>query len=72
MRQATARSPQWCFVKPLKQLLDGYRYYQKLIAGLDREIMRLMQTLPSAVETRQEIPRRTKHSAFQRQGDEQR
>jgi len=48
----------------LKQSLDGYRYYQRLIAELDREIQRLMQTLPSAVETEQEIPQRTKHSAF--------
>jgi len=31
----------------LKQSLDGYRYYQKLIAELDREIQRLMQTLPA-------------------------
>jgi len=54
----------------LKQSLDGYRYYQKLIAELDREIQRLMQTLPSAVETEQEIPQRTKHSAFQRQGND--
>src|SRR3984957_12212658 len=54
----------------LKQSLDGYRYYQKLIAELDREIQRLMQTLPSAVETGQEIPQRTKHSAFQRQGND--
>jgi transposase len=54
----------------LKQSLDGYLYYQKLIAELDREIQRLMQTLPSAVETGQEIPRRTKHSAFQRQGND--
>jgi hypothetical protein len=54
----------------LKQSLDGYRYYQKLIAELDREIQRLMQTLPSVVETGQEIPQRTKHSAFQRQGND--
>jgi transposase len=54
----------------LKQSLDGYRYYQKMIAELDREIQRLMQTLPSAVENGQEIPRRTKHSAFQRQGND--
>jgi transposase len=54
----------------LKQSLDGYRYYQRLIAELDREIQRLMQTLPSALETGQEIPRRTKHSAFQRQGND--
>jgi transposase len=54
----------------LKQSLDGYRYYQKLIAELDREIQRLMQTLPSAVETGQEIPRRTKQSVLQRQGND--
>src|SRR6202162_547049 len=54
----------------LKQSLDGYRYYQKLIAELDREIQRLMHTLSSAVETEQEIPQRTKHSAFQRQGND--
>jgi transposase len=54
----------------LRQSLDGYRYYQKLIAELDREIQRLMQTLPSAVESGQEIPRRTKHSPFQRQGND--
>ncbi len=28
----------------LKQSLDGYRYYQKLIAELDDEIARLMHT----------------------------
>jgi transposase len=33
----------------LKQSLDGYRYYQKLIAELDREIERLMQLLPRSV-----------------------
>jgi hypothetical protein len=54
----------------LKQSLDGYRYYQKLIDELDREIQRLMHTLPSAVENGQEIPQRTKHSACQRQGGE--
>lgn len=54
----------------LKQSLDGYRYYQKLIAELDREIERLMQTLPGAVEAGQQIPPRTKHSAFQRQGND--
>jgi transposase len=54
----------------LRQSLDGYRYYRKLIAELDREIQRLMQTLPSAVETGKEMLRRTKHSAFQRQGND--
>lgn len=55
----------------LKQSLDGYRYYQKLIAELDREIERLMQLLPSATNgSSQPIPSRTKHSAFQRQGND--
>jgi transposase len=54
----------------LKQSLDGYRYYQKLIAELDREIERLMQLLPSGADSSQPIPSRTKHSAFQRQGND--
>jgi len=56
----------------LKQSLDGYRYYQKLIAELDREIARLMQILPSPRGGSQPIPSRTKHSAFQRQGNDPR
>lgn len=51
----------------LKQSLDGYRYYQKLIAELDREIERWMRVLPSATEGSQPIPNRTKPSAFHRQ-----
>src|SRR5260370_23345498 len=47
----------------LKQSLDGYRYYQKLIAELDREIQLLLQTHPTALEPAPEIPRRTTHSA---------
>ena len=34
----------------LKQSLQGYRYYQKLILELDQETARLMQALPSATE----------------------
>ena len=56
----------------LKQSLDGYRYYQKLIAELDGEIERLMQLLPSAPGGSQPLPSRTKHSAFQRQGNDPR
>lgn len=52
----------------LKQSLDGYRYYQKAIAELDREIARLMQALPSAIDHQLPIPGRTKHSAYHRQG----
>jgi transposase len=54
----------------LKQSLDGYRYYQKLIAELDGEIARLMKTLPSAAHHPAPIPARTKHSAYQRQGND--
>lgn len=54
----------------MKQSLDGYRYYQKLIAELDREIERLMRLLPSATNSSHPIPSRTKHSAFQRQGND--
>jgi hypothetical protein len=41
-----------------------------MIAQLDREIARLMQTLPSATDTPGSIPTRTKHSAYQRQGND--
>jgi hypothetical protein len=67
-REARDYRPEHVFT--LKQSLDGYRYYQKLIAELDREVPRLMHTLASALEAEQEIPQRTKHSAFQRQGND--
>jgi transposase len=49
----------------LKQSLDSYRYYKKLISELDREIVRLMRELPSAENT-PPIPARTKHTPYQR------
>ncbi len=52
----------------LKQSLDAYRYYKKLIAELDRETARLMQTLPSATD--HPVPARTKHTVYQRQGND--
>ena len=54
----------------LKQSLDGYRYYQKLIAELDDEIARLMHTLPNATEHPGPIPKRTKRTAYQRMGND--
>src|SRR5258705_9145309 len=54
----------------LKQSLDGYRYYQKLIAELDDEIARLMHTLPNATEHPAPIPKRTKRTAYQRMGND--
>jgi hypothetical protein len=52
----------------LKQSLEGYRYYQKLILELDQETARLMQALPSATED--PMPPRTKATAYQRQGND--
>jgi transposase len=54
----------------LKQSLEGYRYYQKLILELDQETARLMQALPSATE--HPMPPRTKATAYHRQGNDPR
>jgi transposase len=54
----------------LKQSLDGYRYYQKLIAELDEEIARFMHTLLNAVEHPSPMPKRTKRTAYQRMGND--
>ena len=44
----------------LGQSLEGYRYYQKLIADLNCEILRLMQALPGAAEHPAPMSKRTK------------
>jgi transposase len=54
----------------LKQSLEGYRYYQKLILELDQETARLMQALPSATE--HPMPPRTKATAYHRHGNDPR
>ena len=54
----------------LKQSLEGYRYYQKLILELDQETARLMEALPSATE--HPMPPRTKATAYHRQGNDPR
>ena len=54
----------------LKQSLEGYRFYQGLIAKLDLEIEKLMEDLPGACATETPLPPRTKHTAFQRQGND--
>jgi hypothetical protein len=54
----------------LKQSLDGYRYYQKLIAEQDEEIARFMHTLLNAVEHTSPMPKRTKRTAYQRMGND--
>jgi hypothetical protein len=56
----------------LKQSLDGYRFYKKLIAELEEETERLMQSLPSAGEQQLTVPPRTKHTVYQRNGNDPR
>jgi len=54
----------------LKQSLDGYRYYQKLIAELDQEIARHRQALPGCADIPAPLPPRTKPTAYQRYGND--
>src|SRR5271157_3348303 len=49
----------------LKQSLDGYRFYKKLITELDEENARLMQAVPSAGKQLAPMPARTKHTVYQ-------
>jgi transposase len=54
----------------LRQSLEGYRFHQKLIADLDCEIARLMQTLPSGTVNSASPETRTKRTAYRRQGND--
>jgi hypothetical protein len=54
----------------LRQSLEGYRFYQKLIANLDIEIHKLMEDLPGTMAAEVPVPPRTKHTPFQRQGND--
>jgi transposase len=56
----------------LKQSLDGYRFYKKLITELDEETARLMQAVPSAGKQLAPIPPRTKRTVYQRNGNDPR
>lgn len=56
----------------LKQSLEGYRFYKRLIADLDQEIARLMQSVPSANGHETKLPPRTKHGVYQRNGNDPR
>lgn len=56
----------------LKQSLDGYRFYKKLITELDEETARLMQAVPSAGKQFAAMPTRTKHTVYQRNGNDPR
>ena len=50
----------------LRQSLAGYRYYQGLIADVDKEIQRHLADLKTVADTDAEPPQRTKKAAYQR------
>jgi len=54
----------------LRQSLDGYRYYQKLISELDTELQRVLQDLPTAVNAQPVVPPQTKRRPPKRQKNE--
>jgi hypothetical protein len=50
----------------LRQSLEGYRFYQNLIADLDHEIETLMRALPTAREDSVSLPKQTKPTPYRR------
>jgi transposase len=50
----------------LRQSLDGFRYYQRLITDTDREIQRHLVELETASTAGPELPQRTKQRHYQR------
>jgi transposase len=50
----------------LQQSLEGYRFYQKLIADLDREIATLMQALATTEPSSAPLPKQTKITPYRR------
>ena len=54
----------------LRQSLDGYRFYQPLIADVDVELEIKTRELPRAVDGAKEMPPRTKECMYHRAGNE--
>jgi transposase len=54
----------------LRQSLDGYRYYQKLISQVDTELQRVLRALPNAASAQAEVPPQTKRRPPKRQKNE--
>jgi transposase len=48
----------------LKQSLNAYRYYQELLAELDREIQRQMSDIPDSPHAARKLPPRTKKAPY--------
>jgi transposase len=51
----------------LKQSLDAYRYYERLIAELDKELATYLNELPTSEVAQPKLPKRTKRLPFQRE-----
>jgi transposase len=51
----------------LKQSLDAYRYYQRLIAELDEELATYLKELPTSEVAQPKLPKRTKRLPYQRE-----
>jgi transposase len=54
----------------LRQSLQGFRYYQKMIAEVDGELKKLMDELPRAESAADQMPPRTKACIYQRANNE--
>jgi hypothetical protein len=50
----------------LKQSLDAFRYYQRLIAEADEELGKYLSGLETAATAEEKLPKRTKASPYQR------
>ena len=51
----------------LKQSLESFRYYQRLVAEVDEEIEARLKGLETSPAAQAESPERTKKSRYQRQ-----
>ena len=49
----------------LKQSLECFRYYQRLVAEVNQEIHSRLQSLETSPAARAKPPQRTKHSTYQ-------
>jgi transposase len=60
--------PEHLFV--LRQSLSGYRYYQRQITELDRQIEHLMKAIGGSEDFQQEMPKRTKRTKYNRHAND--
>jgi len=54
----------------LRQSLQGFRWYQKMIGEVDRELKKLLDELPRSEDSADQLPPRTKTCIYQRASNE--